>query len=199
LSPEAVGRLRRKTLHGLATCAFVLVTTTGCWEQWSEDWFPQMKWQKAVQAFESTGFERAPTGFGPAPGAIPTTGKDPEIGRMDVAAADALANPRDPRDFRSLENGRVQYETYCAVCHGSRGMGDGPVSLSSPKKGPFAGVFPLVGLVTARSDGFLYNVIRIGSGGFPGFRMPSYKRIPPQDRWDIVNYVRFLDSKGGNL
>ena len=27
--------------------------------------------------------------------------------------------------------------------------------------------------------------------------MPHYKRIPRMDRWDIVNYVRFLDKKGG--
>ena len=60
-------------------------------------------------------------------------------------------------------------------------------------------MYPLVGLVTARSDGYVYNVIRIGGGGFPGLRMPGYARIPEQDRWDIVNYVRFLDSKGGNL
>jgi hypothetical protein len=27
--------------------------------------------------------------------------------------------------------------------------------------------------------------------------MPDYKRIPSKDRWDIVNYVRYLDRKGG--
>ena len=82
---------------------------------------------------------------------------------------------------------------------GDTGRGDGPVSLAGAKQGPFAGVYPLVGLVSGRSDGYIYNVIRIGSGGFPGLRMPEYSRIPEQDRWDIVNYVRFLDAKGGNL
>jgi len=190
---------RSKLAHGLVTCVFVLVTTTGCWEQWSEEWFPQMKWQKAVQAYEPLEHRGQMTGFAPPEGAVPVSGLDPEIGRMDLEATAALVNPRDPSDFRSLENGREQYDIFCATCHGSSGMGDGPVSLTGPIKGPFAGVYPLVGLVTARSDGYLYNVIRIGSGGFPGLRMPGYERIPPQDRWDIVNYVRFLDSKGGNL
>ena len=190
---------RHKLLHGLVTCAFVLATTTGCWEQWSQDWFPQMKWQKAVQALEATNHEGRVEGFVPAPGSIPVGGLDPDVGRMDIDAAAALVNPRGPEDFRSLENGREQYETFCTPCHGATGMGDGPVSLAGAKKGPFAGVFPLVGLVSARSDGYIYNVIRIGSGGFPGLRMPSYKHIPPEDRWDIVNYVRFLDSKGGQL
>ena len=76
-------------------------------------------------------------------------------------------------------------------------MGNGPVSDARTRQpGPFAGVFPLIGLTTGRSDGYLYNVIRVGSGG-AGFRMPSYKRIPSQDRWDIVNYVRYLTARGG--
>jgi mono/diheme cytochrome c family protein len=112
-----------------------------------------------------------------------------------VAAADALVNPRDPADLRSLQNGEKQYTIFCLACHGATGMGDGPVSATNPKPGPFGGVFPLVGLTTSRSDGYLYNVIRLGSGGTPGFRMPSYDRIPPRDRWDIVNYVRYLDRK----
>ena len=190
---------RNKLIHGLVSTVFILVTTTGCWEQWSEEWFPQMKWQKAVQAFEATGHEGSPTGFFPADGTIPVTGKTKDVARMDIAAAATLVNPTDPKDYRSLENGREQYAVFCETCHGATGLGDGPVSLTGDIVGPFAGVFPLVGLVSTRSDGYLYNVIRVGSGGFPGLRMPAYQRIPEQDRWDIVNYVRFLDSKGGTL
>ncbi len=186
-------------LRGIVATVFILVTTTGCWEQWSEDWFPQMKWQKAVQAFESVEHEGQVVGFAPAEGTVPVSGRQKDVARMDLAAADALVNPRDPKDYRSLENGRVQYDIYCATCHGAGGMGDGPVSLAGAKAGPFAGVFPLVGLTTGRSDGYIYNVIRIGGGGQPGLRMPGYGRIPEQDRWDIVNYVRFLDAMGGQL
>ena len=101
-------------------------------------------------------------------------------------------------DLKALANGKAKYTTYCAPCHGDTGMGNGPVSAAYPgRPGPFAGVFPLIGLTTGRSDGYLYNVIRVGGGGVPGFRMPDYKRIPSQDRWDIVNYVRYLDRRGG--
>lgn len=190
---------RRKLRHGLVATLFILVTTTGCWEQWSEEWFPQMKWQKAVQAYEAVDHQGQVVGFSPPEGVVPVAGGTPPIGRMDLAALDALENPRDPNDYRSMENGREQYTSFCAACHGASGMGDGPVSLAGKKQGPFAGVYPLVGLVSGRSDGYIYNVIRIGAGGFPGLRMPGYARIPEQDRWDIVNYVRFLDSKGGQL
>ena len=124
-------------------------------------------------------------------------GAEPRIGRLDVAAADALVNPTDPTDLRSLENGERQYAIFCGLCHGATGMGDGPVSATGEQLGPFGGVFPLVGLTTSRSDGYLYNAIRLGGAGTPGFRMPSYHRIPSRDRWDIVNYVRYLDRKGG--
>lgn len=179
---------RRSAAVGLA----VAVAALGC-EQGSREWFPQMKKQIAVQAFEDA------EGRTPPEGAVSVAGgPEPQVGRLDVAAADALVNPRDPADLRSLQNGEKQYTIFCLACHGATGMGDGPVSATNPRQpGPFGGVFPLVGLTTSRSDGYLYNVIRLGSGGTPGFRMPSYDRIPPRDRWDIVNYVRYLDRKGG--
>jgi hypothetical protein len=51
-------------------------------------------------------------------------------------------------------------------------------------------VFPLV-TAMGRSDGYIYNLIRGG-----GQRMPSYARIAPEDRWHLVNYVRYLQRGG---
>ena len=178
-------------------CLLLLTISLGCWEQWSVEWFPQMKWQKAVQPFERVAFEGRDAAFLPPEGSVPVQGLQPSIERLDIAAADALVNPRDPADFKSLANGEKIYRIYCLPCHGATGMGDGPVSMTGEVMGPFAGVFPLVGTTTIRSDGYIYNVMRIGSGGALGFRMPAYHRIPPVNRWDIVNYVRYLDRKGG--
>jgi mono/diheme cytochrome c family protein len=178
-------------------CLLLLTISLGCWEQWSVEWFPQMKWQKAVQPFERVAFEGSDAAFLPPEGSVPIQGIQPSIERLDIAAADVLVNPRDPADFKSLANGEKIYRIYCLPCHGATGMGDGPVSMTGEVMGPFAGVFPLVGTTTIRSDGYIYNVMRIGSGGAPGFRMPAYHRIPPVNRWDIVNYVRYLDRKGG--
>jgi len=178
-------------------CLILLTTSLGCWEQWSVEWFPQMKWQKAVQPFERVAFEGRDAAFLPPEGSVPVQGLQPSVERLDIAAADALVNPRDPADFKSLANGEKIYRIYCLPCHGATGMGDGPVSMTGEVMGPFAGVFPLVGTTTIRSDGYIYNVMRIGNGGALGFRMPAYHRIPPVNRWDIVNYVRYLDRKGG--
>jgi mono/diheme cytochrome c family protein len=105
------------------------------------------------------------------------------------AVADALRNPREADSLESLENGRKQYEIFCTPCHGGTGDGIGPVALK------FGGVPALIGAdgrVRGRSDGSVYTTIRYGRG-----RMPPYSRIAIEDRWDIVNYVRYLDRKTG--
>jgi mono/diheme cytochrome c family protein len=169
--------------------ALALGVLPGCWEQWSESWFPQMKWQRAVQAFERVDFRGQDEAFLPPEGAVPVDGEEPSFERFDPGV-DTLANPTRTGDLRSLKRGQQLYASYCQVCHGAGGMGDGPVSMANKRPGPFAGVFPLV-TAMSRSDGYIYNLIRNGGG-----RMPSYRRIADEDRWHLVNYVRYL-QKGG--
>jgi mono/diheme cytochrome c family protein len=174
--------------------ALLLLLTTGsfgCWEQWSEEWWPQMKWQKAIQAYERVQQRDDGGPFLPPDGTVAVDAEGPLLEQYDPAA-DALVNPTNATDWKSLGRGQALYQTYCTTCHGPTGMGDGPVSMASqaPIKGPFAGVFPLV-TAMGRSDGYIYNLIRGG-----GQRMPAYGRIPPEDRWHLVNYVRYLQRGG---
>lgn len=176
---------------------FAAIGSTGCWEQWSNGWWPQMKWQKAVQPFELQGrpgdAERALGNLMPPEGTVPV-GQPLKITEVPLAVGEALPNPNAPT-LASLENGRKQYLTFCAPCHGPTGMGDGPVAGPPYGKGPFVGVLPIAGpigqaLTGAFSDGHIYTVIAQGVR-----RMPGYKRIPSSDRWDIVNYVRYLNGR----
>ena len=45
-------------------------------------------------------------------------------------------------------------------------------------------------IARVRSDGHIYTTIRMGRR-----RMPTYHRIPSDDRWDIVNWVRYLNGQ----
>jgi high-affinity iron transporter len=74
------------------------------------------------------------------------------------------------------------YQTYCAVCHGPTGAGDGKVGVQM-------GALPLISdRARAFSDGYLYSIIRYG-----GAIMPRYgDRVRGVNRWEIVNYVRQL-------
>ena len=180
----------RKPAHALFGLTLLLLcSSVGCWEQWSETWFPQMKWQKAIQPFERVKLNDQVEGFMPPEHSVAIDAEAPGVPQYDPAA-DQIVNPTDPSNFKSVSRGQEVYEIYCETCHGAGGMGDGPVSITGDRAGPFAGVFPLV-TATSRSDGYIYNLIRGG-----GNRMPSYQRIPVADRWHLVNYVRYL-QKGG--
>jgi mono/diheme cytochrome c family protein len=91
-----------------------------------------------------------------------------------------------PATEASLNRGQELFNTFCFVCHGKEGKGDGPVikrgfypmNLTSPA-------------VIARTDGYIYSYIRYGGK----VMMPSYREnISSHDAWNIVNYVRKLQG-----
>jgi len=185
---------RLSALRVVAAGLSVLFVSTGCWEQWSVNWWPQMKWQKTVQAFEQTDQASALAGFVPPEGTIPF-GKTRETSQMPLAETELLQNP-SVVSLASLANGKLNFETFCSPCHGLGGLADGPVSGPPFGTGPFVGVLPIAGPIGGQitkvfSDGHIYTVISQGIR-----RMPSYKRIPAATRWDIVNYVRYLNGQG---
>lgn len=189
----------RSRVHSVGRALFIatalmLCGAVGCWEQWSDSWFPQMKRQKAVQAFESVGFDGRDEAFTPPSGTVPVAAGPVRPHPTDETLQSEVPNPR-PMSLVSLENGRVQYGRYCATCHGPEGMGDGPVSMTGELQGPLGGVLPLAGpasIARVRSDGHIYSTILYGRR-----RMPSYSRIDPDSRWDIVNYLRYMNDQKG--
>lgn len=112
-------------------------------------------------------------------------------GRMaSIAAVDSmkgLTNPV-PSDDRSKNNGRLQFQINCAVCHGTLGAGDGAVTrFGFPPMPIGAGS----NAATKLSDGYVFGIIRNGRG-----LMPPYNRIEERDRWDLINYLRAVQSGG---
>ncbi len=87
-------------------------------------------------------------------------------------------------DRAVLERGRERFNIYCSPCHGRVGDGDGMIvrrGLSPPPS------FHEPRLRDAPA-GHFYHVITNGYGA-----MYSYaSRVPPDDRWAIVAYIRAL-------
>jgi mono/diheme cytochrome c family protein len=89
----------------------------------------------------------------------------------------------------TLTQGRELYETFCLVCHGSRGRGDGPLVPKIPNPPAYTSA-----RVRAMAPGQIFHVISRGSG-----RMPSYAaQIPYEQRWLIVLYVDALREPGAS-
>ena len=147
-------------------------------------WFDHMIQSRAVHPYQRADIPRTTV-----PGTVPITGGEAdwaaEFLSGNAATADRLANPADPT--ATLARGDTLYQTYCAVCHGPAGAGDGLV-------GRRLGA-PAITTDKARafSDGYLYSIIRYGRG-----LMPKYgdKVVRHEDRWAIVNYVRRLQGGG---
>lgn len=184
-------------LMGLVLLAVAL--SFGCWEQIDDgNWFPQMKRQPAIQAYEEVKWNGQLEGFTPPEGTVPIGSSGlPDLGSMSLPEQDAVQNPVSA-GLDSLKNGEKLFGQYCATCHGPLGMGDGPVAAAAPwapnNKGPFQAILPLNGpmsIAKAYSDGHIYTTISLGRG-----RMPNYNRIPAMQRWDIVNYLREINGQG---
>ena len=108
-------------------------------------------------------------------GTLPMHGGEPPMSREDAAVL--LENPLLPTPAH-LHHGEFLFATYCAPCHGSAGMGDGPVA--SHTLVPAANL--TLGQPTERSDGYLYATIRNGS-----IVMPAYgDAMLSEERWQLV-------------
>ena len=102
-----------------------------------------------------------------------------------VRAGRELRNPIPPSPA-ALARGREVYQTFCAVCHGARGAGDGPLIPKFPNPPSYTSARLL-----AMPDGQIFHVITRGSG-----MMPAYAgQIAPEDRWKVVAWVRTLQGR----
>ena len=88
------------------------------------------------------------------------------------------------RSANAAAEGKVLYNTYCASCHGSKGMGDGVLG----------GEFPIkpanfhASIVKNQKDGAIYWKLTEGRGNMPSFKT----LLSDEKRWQLVAYIREL-------
>jgi mono/diheme cytochrome c family protein len=144
------------------------------------EWFPQMSDSPAIKAQRIGPFNTAmrvpPDGTVAQNEWVYHYANDPDGAGRD------LRNPV-PRTKEALQHGQHLFNTYCIVCHGPEGEGNGfiipkfpqPPTLQSDK-------------VRGWPDGRIFHVITTGQN-----LMPSYaSQLDPDERWAIINYVRVL-------
>jgi len=97
-------------------------------------------------------------------------------------------NPLRPT-AENLAEGKALYDQRCALCHGAKGLGNGPAAKGLNP--PPADIAALAGMPMA-TDGYLYWTI--AEGGVPlGTPMPPFKDTLKEDQiWKIILYIREL-------
>jgi mono/diheme cytochrome c family protein len=162
------------------------LTLTAC------EWFTDFKRQPSIWTWEAVKDTLTPSRGNPQM-SVPTSGTAVAGFQVSYGAFPAtldsmagLTNPTAASDS-SLANGRKYFQINCAVCHGERAMGDGPAT-----KFGMPGINLTTDMTKARTDGYIFGMIRNGRG-----LMPPYNRIEELDRWDVVNYLRALQGIGG--
>ena len=164
---------------------FALALLVPAPQGWSFPWDKDMVDQPAEKPQKSV----APA----PPGSVPTSGRDtmpaPTTESEIFKAKDAAATLRNPvpATADSVARGAALYRTNCAVCHGERGLGDGPVG----RKFDPVPVDLNKDYTQSQADGQLFFTLTRGRVAMPFYR----DALSQQERWDVVNFVK---SEFGN-
>ena len=85
-----------------------------------------------------------------------------------------------------IYDGEKLYETYCTVCHGVAGQGNGTLNDKFPRPPDITSDYHKL-----KSDGFFFHKITFGSAIMPAYGHSIY----PAERWEIVKHIRTLQGK----
>jgi mono/diheme cytochrome c family protein len=183
--------MRRNRL-GVLAALLALLGATGCDAYYNvvpgpDDLMHLVPWFDAmIKQPDVFPYQRADVPRNTVPGTVPITGGEAdwsaEWSVLNTTNVDKLVNPLAGQPASAA--GDTLFHTFCAVCHGQTGAGDGKVGVQMA-------ALPLItDRARALSDGYLYSIIRYGRGV-----MPKYgDKVRGEKRWEIVNYVRQLQQ-----
>ncbi len=102
-------------------------------------------------------------------------------------AGEELSSPFSITDPAHIARGEFLFANMCQHCHGAGALGDGPVT----KRG-----FPpppslLAPHARSIKDGQIFHILTYGQGNMPA----HVSQISREDRWNLVAYVRSLQTK----
>ena len=111
---------------------------------------------------------------------------------LALASAGVLASTHEMRpDVTSVARGAAVFSKYCALCHGSGGVGDGRAA--SMQKVPPADL-----TMSTRSLSYKLQIVREGGAGLGrSSSMPAWREVlSDTEIADVVEYIETLSSNG---
>ena len=111
----------------------------------------------------------------------------PNIPTPPVPITARFARDPVPDTLETIDAARPIYQTNCAVCHGPRGLGDGPAAFTLNPRPVNLQVH-----VPQHAEGEVFYWI---SEGVAGTGMPAWKdKLTDEQRWQLVRYLQALAS-----
>jgi mono/diheme cytochrome c family protein len=170
--------------------AFVVISSScgASSQRRAYEYMPDMARDPAYKAFAPNSVTRdGLTLQRPVVGTIPRGYVSFHYGSGEEEATRAGIELRNPygASRTALLEGKALFETYCLVCHGEGGKGDGPIADKIPRPPSYTSE-----RVRQFPPGRIFYVITMGSN-----KMPSYAaQTSTADRWKIVTYIKFLQG-----
>lgn len=90
-----------------------------------------------------------------------------------------------------VQYGASFFKTNCSMCHGEKGMGDGPagMALNPRPRNLVEGKW--------KNGGDSISLYTTLTNGIPGSSMASFAHFKPADRWALVQYIRSITQNKG--
>jgi mono/diheme cytochrome c family protein len=109
------------------------------------------------------------------------------LGSLAVIASQESAVEATPEN---LAKGQAIYKKHCQMCHGEKGLGDGPAGKRlNPKP------FNLTDKeqMASKTDAYLFKNITKGEGSMPAFE----RKLKEAECWMVIHYIRTFSRAGG--
>jgi mono/diheme cytochrome c family protein len=149
----------------------------------AREYMPDMVRDPAYKAFAPNSATRdGLTLQRPVAGTIPRGYLVFHYGTGEEEAARAGRELQSPyrASSRTLDEGKALFQTYCVICHGEQGKGDGPIARHIPRPPSY-----LSARLLAFPQGRIFHVMTMGAG-----KMPSYAaQLSVDERWKIAAYI----------
>lgn len=152
-------------------------------------YFPDMAYSHAFETYSSSpNYSDSAIMLLPVEGTIPR-GMIPyqftKTFEEQQRAGRELVNPLEVNK-ENLQRGKEQYEIFCSMCHGEKGLGNG--HLVTGKLFPVQPTSLSGDYVQNKPDGEIFHVITLGS--LSGLMGAHGSLIRPDNRWKIVTFVK---------
>src|SRR6478672_6507090 len=194
--PGKRGAIVRLSLHitAVLVIAFGLGGCGATPERRAFEYMPDMARGPAYKAYAPNSITRdGLTLQRPVAGTIPRGFHPFHYGPGEEEAARAGRELENPyrATAQTLQEGKELFQTYCLVCHGEQGKGDGPISGKIPPPPSY-----LSDRLMQFPPGRIFHVITLGTG-----KMPAYaSQLSADERWKVVTYVHVvLQGHGDQL